>query len=255
MGNLHKGHLTLIAAARAECDVVVATIFVNPMQFGPQEDLARYPRTFAADMAALQESGCDYLYAPAASEIYPAGPAVHTRVSVPELSSLHCGKSRPGHFDGVCTVVCKLFNMIQPDWAFFGYKDYQQFHLISTMVRDLYLPVRLQGVQTVRESSGLAMSSRNGYLSAQQRGQAAALYATLTVIADRVQQGQSEFRQLEQEAAAKLAAAGLQPDYFHICNRATLQLAGHGDTNLIILAAVYAGTTRLIDNIFVDTAA
>ena len=255
MGNLHEGHLTLAAAARAACDVVVATIFVNPLQFGPKEDLARYPRTFAADIAALQENGCDYLYAPAASEIYPDGPTVHTRVSVPEISSLHCGHSRPGHFDGVCTVVCKLFNMIQPDAAFFGYKDYQQFHLINTMVRDLYLPVRLHGVATVRESSGLAMSSRNGYLTAQQREQAAALYATLLQTADRIKAGGSDFRRLEKAASATLAAAGLQPDYVHICKRDTLHLAERNESDLVILAAVYAGTTRLIDNIFVHAAA
>ncbi len=254
MGNLHKGHLSLIAAARAEYDVVVATIFVNPMQFGAKEDLARYPRTFAADLTALRESGCDYLYTPATGEIYPEGLAVHTRVSVPGISSLHCGHSRPGHFDGVCTVVCKLFNMIQMDAAFFGYKDYQQFHLISTMVRDLYLPVRLYGVPTVRENSGLAMSSRNGYLDAQQRTQASALYATLLQTADSIRAGASEFRQLEKAASATLAAAGLQPDYFHICNRNTLQLAEQNESDLIILAAVYAGTTRLIDNIFVQAA-
>jgi pantoate--beta-alanine ligase len=255
MGNLHQGHLTLIAAARAQYDVVVATIFVNPLQFGPNEDLARYPRTFAADTAALQENGCDYVYAPAADEIYPEGPAAHTRISVPVLSTLHCGQSRPGHFDGVCTVVCKLFNMVQPDAAYFGYKDYQQFQLISIMVRDLYLPVRLHGMPTIRESSGLAMSSRNGYLSPQQREQAAALYATLLQISHRIEDGAVDFRQLEQEASAALAAAGLQPDYFHICNRFTLQLAVQGDTGLIILAAVYVGTTRLIDNIFVQAAA
>ncbi len=255
MGNLHQGHLALIAAARADYDVVIATIFVNPLQFGPNEDLARYPRTFAADTAALQEVGCNYLYAPAPVEIYPEGIASHTRVSVPVLSTLHCGHSRPGHFDGVCTVVCKLFNMIQPDAAFFGYKDYQQFQLISIMVRDLYLPVRLHGIPTVRESSGLAMSSRNGYLGAEQRIQATALYATLSQISQRIKAGEVEFRQLEQDALAAIAAAGLQPDYFHICNRLTLQLAVQNDTDLVILAAVYAGTTRLIDNIFVQAAA
>ena len=255
MGNLHAGHLALIAAARAEYDVVVATIFVNPMQFGPTEDLARYPRTFASDTAALRAAGCDYLYAPAASEIYPAGSAVHTRISVPEVSLLHCGNSRPGHFDGVCTVVCKLFNMIQPDAAFFGLKDYQQFHLISIMVRDLYLPVRLHGVPTVRESSGLALSSRNGYLSAEQHQQAAALCAVLATTAAKIQHGARGFRQLEKEASDILAAGNLQPDYFHICQRDTLQLAEQNDSELIILAAVYAGSTRLIDNIFVLTAA
>ncbi len=255
MGNLHKGHLTLVAAARAKYDVVVATIFVNPMQFGPKEDLARYPRTFTDDIAALKESGCDYLYAPAVSEIYPEGSALHTKVSVPEISSLHCGQSRPGHFDGVCTVVCKLFNMIQPDAAFFGYKDYQQFHLISIMVRDLYLPVRLHGVPTVRESSGLALSSRNGYLSPEQREQSAILYATLIKAAACIQQGDHNFRQLENDAIAILTTTDTQPDYFHICNRDTLQLARPNDANLVILAAMYAGSTRLIDNLFVQTAA
>lgn len=255
MGNLHQGHLTLINAARAEYDVVVATIFVNPLQFGPNEDLARYPRTFAADAAALQDNGCHYLYAPASAEIYPEGPAAHTRVSVPVLSTLHCGHSRPGHFDGVCTVVCKLFNMIQPDAAFFGLKDYQQFQLISIMVRDLFLPVRLYGMPTVREASGLALSSRNGYLSAEQCAEAAALYATLVRISQRIKSGEVHYRELEQEASAALAAAGLRPDYFHICDRATLQLATQDDSDLVILAAVYAGTTRLIDNIFVQAAA
>lgn len=255
MGNLHAGHLTLINAARAAYDVVVATIFVNPLQFGPNEDLARYPRTFAADAAALQDNGCHYLYAPTPAEIYPDGPAVHTRVSVPVLSTLHCGHSRPGHFDGVCTVVCKLFNMILPDAAFFGLKDYQQFHLISIMVRDLFLPVRLHGMPTVREESGLALSSRNGYLSLEQRAQAAALYATLGRISQRIKSGALHYRELEHDAAAALAAAGLRPDYFHICDRATLQLATHQDADLVILAAAYAGTTRLIDNIFVQAAA
>ena len=255
MGNLHEGHLSLIAAARAQYDAVVATIFVNPLQFGPKEDLARYPRTFAADIEALQQSGCDYLYAPAVSEIYPEGLARHTRVSVPEISSLHCGHSRPGHFDGVCTVVCKLFNMVQPDAAFFGLKEYQQFHLISIMVRDLYLPVQLHGVATVRESSGLAMSSRNGYLSAPLRAQAASLYATLVETSDTIKAGDHDFRQLEKTAVATLTAAGLQPDYVHICNRDTLYLAESNNTNLVILAAAYVGTTRLIDNIFVEAAA
>ena len=255
MGNLHSGHAALVTKAAQRADFVVATIFVNPLQFGPKEDLARYPRTFAADIEALQQSGCDYLYAPAVSEIYPEGLARHTRVSVPEISSLHCGHSRPGHFDGVCTVVCKLFNMVRPDAAFFGLKDYQQFHLISVMVRDLYLPVQLHGVATMRESSGLAMSSRNGYLSAPQRAQSASLYATLVETSDTIKAGDDDFRQLEKTAVATLTAAGLQPDYVHICNRDTLYLAESNNTNLVILAAAYVGTTRLIDNIFVEAAA
>jgi pantoate--beta-alanine ligase len=252
MGNLHAGHLALVATARAQCDVVITTIFVNPLQFGPSEDLARYPRSFAADIKNLEQSACDVLYAPTTTEIYPHGTVVHTKISVPELSTLHCGYTRPGHFDGVCTVVAKLFNIIQPDKAFFGYKDYQQFHLISTMVSDLQIPLQVHGIATMRESSGLALSSRNVYLSTTDRNNAAALYATLQESALQIMGGEHNFRQIEARASGTLNKVGLKTDYVHICNRSTLHLASIGDTDLIILAAVYAGTTRLIDNIFVQ---
>jgi len=254
MGNLHAGHLALVAEARMTCDFVVATLFVNPLQFGPQEDLSRYPRTFKADCTALQDAQCDALFAPAASEIYPDGIAAHTRITVPGVSALHCGASRPGHFDGVCTVVCKLLNMTQPDHAYFGLKDFQQFHIINCMVRDLHMPVQLHGLPTVREASGLALSSRNGYLSADERGQAPQLYATLQLLARQLSAGEQDFRRLEEQACAALRAAGLRPDYVHICARDTLLPATVADEDLVVLAAAYAGNTRLIDNILVRTA-
>lgn len=252
MGNLHAGHLSLIAAARAHCDYVLATIFVNPLQFGANEDLGRYPRTFAADCAALAAAGCDAVFAPDVATMYPDGMEPHTRISVPGVSALHCGASRPGHFDGVCTVVCKLFNMTSADHAFFGLKDFQQFHIIRRMVSDLHLPVTLHGLPTVRETDGLALSSRNGYLDATRRRQAPALYATLQYCAERLADGATDVPALEREAVHRLSAAGLQPDYVHICQRDTLLPATPSDTALVILAAAAAGTTRLIDNLVVD---
>jgi len=249
MGNLHEGHLALVREARNHCDYVLATIFVNPLQFGPNEDFGRYPRTFEADVQALETSSCDAVYVPDAKEMYPEGMESHTTVSVPRLSMLHCGASRPGHFDGVCTVVNKLFNMIQPHAAFFGLKDYQQFRIISRMVQDLQMHIQLIGVPTVRETSGLALSSRNSFLDAAQRLQAASLYSTLLLTATRLRQGASRFGELAEAACAALQTAGLRPDYVHICNRQTLELAGEGDRELVILAAAWAGSTRLIDNI------
>lgn len=251
MGNLHQGHLALVAAAREHCDYVLATLFVNPLQFGPTEDLARYPRSFAADLAALEQARCDALFAPSVATMYPQGMESHTRVSVPGVSLLHCGSTRPGHFDGVCTVVCKLFNMAQPAHAYFGLKDYQQFHIIKTMVADLQIPVQLHGIPTVREQSGLALSSRNNYLGAVERGQAANVYATLQQAASLIQQGARDYDRLEAEARALLTDAGLKPDYVHICSSTTLLKASSADTPLVILAAAWAGTTRLIDNILV----
>jgi pantoate--beta-alanine ligase len=255
MGNLHAGHVSLVTAAREHCEYVVATLFVNPLQFGPTEDLAQYPRTFQADKEALQAASCDALFAPDAATMYPHGLGAHTKISVPQVSTLHCGKSRPGHFDGVCTVVCKLFNMAAPDHAFFGLKDFQQFHILSRMVDDLRLPLRMHGLATVREASGLALSSRNGYLSASERAQAPALYATLRDCARTLEQGNRAYGALEATAAATLTTAGLRPDYIHICSRATLLPAAPQDSELVILAAAWCGTTRLIDNILVKVPA
>lgn len=255
MGNLHAGHLALVTEARRHCDFVVATIFVNPLQFGPSEDLAKYPRTFDADKAGLQAAGCDALFAPDAATMYPRGIEAHTKISVPLVSTLHCGKSRPGHFDGVCTVVCKLFNMAAPNDAFFGLKDFQQFHIIARMVEDLRIPVQLHGLPTVREASGLALSSRNGYLSAAERAQAPALYAALQRCAAALARGAHAFTTLEHDAAATLRNAGLRPDYVSICARASLLPAAAGDRELVVLGAAWCGSTRLIDNVQVDTPA
>jgi len=253
MGNLHAGHASLVTAAKQSCDFVVTSIFVNPLQFGPNEDFARYPRTLAADNAALAQAGCDVVFTPAVSELYPCGVEQQTRISVPDLSTLYCGKFRPGHFDGVCTIVCKLFNMVQPDMAFFGLKDYQQFFIISRMVADLQMPLRLVGLPTVREQSGLAMSSRNGFLTAQQRQQAAAIYATLQQVARQIVDGERNYPQLEQQALSRLAAEGLRPDYFQVVNRHSLLAPDSQSRQLVLLTAAWAGSTRLIDNVTVDT--
>lgn len=249
MGNLHAGHYSLVTEARKHCDYVIATIFVNPLQFGPTEDLAKYPRTFQADRAGLQAAGCAALFAPDARTMYPNGLEVHTTISVPHVSTLHCGKTRPGHFDGVCTVVCKLFMMTQPHHAFFGLKDFQQFHIITCMVDDLRIPLQLHGLPTVREASGLALSSRNGYLSMDERARAAALYATLCDCAAKIASGRRDYAALETAADAALVAAGLRTDYVHICSRATLLPGVAADRELVILAAAWAGATRLIDNV------
>ena len=250
MGNLHAGHYSLVTEARRHCDYVIASIFVNPLQFGPTEDLAKYPRTFDADRHGLQQAGCDALFAPDAAMMYPHGLDAHTKISVPHVSTLHCGASRPGHFDGVCTVVCKLFNMAAPDHAFFGLKDFQQFHILSRMVDDLRLPLRMHGLPTVREASGLALSSRNGYLAPDERTRAAALYGTLRTAAHQVERGRRDYAAVESEAGTALTAAGLRPDYVHVCARGTLLPAAVTDRELVILAAAWAGPTRLIDNIF-----
>ncbi len=253
MGNLHAGHLQLVSEARRHCDYVLTTIFVNPAQFGPGEDLERYPRTLAADTAALQDAGCDALFCPSTAEIYPEGSTDTTIVSVPLLSELHCGASRPGHFDGVCTVVSKLFNMIRPDLAFFGEKDYQQLFIIRKMVNDLCMPVNVIGIPTVREASGLALSSRNGYLSEAEKQRAPVLYRTLQETRKKLLDGPvSAFAALEQAARASIDAEGLRTDYFTVCSARTLLPASSGDRQLVILAAAWLGQTRLIDNICVD---
>lgn len=249
MGNLHEGHLALVHKAREHAGHVVATIFVNPLQFGPNEDLTRYPRTLDADILALRGAGCDAVFVPTVETMYPDGLQAHTTISVPGLSTLHCGASRPGHFDGVCTVVCKLLRMILPDLAVFGLKDYQQFRIISRMVADLLLDVELLGVETVREASGLALSSRNGYLDARQRQQASALWQHLSRAAQAIRAGRRDFQALETEAMTALGEAGLQPEYFHICDRTTLLPATASDALPVILTAAVVGTTRLIDNI------
>ena len=225
MGNLHAGHLSLVSRARGEHDLVVVSIFVNPLQFGANEDLDSYPRTLDADTAALIAAGCDFLFLPSAAELYGDDMQASTRVQVPELGTHYCGASRPGHFDGVTTVVTKLFNIVQPDAAYFGLKDYQQFSIIRKMVDDLALPVSVHGIETAREASGLALSSRNGYLSAEQKAVAPLLYQTIKGIGDALAAGDQDFKRLIQAGKQQLQDAGLQPDYLAIANSATLRPA------------------------------
>lgn len=250
MGNLHRGHIKLVETARRRADIVVTSLFVNPLQFGANEDLDSYPRTLAADQEKLQAAGCDLLFAPGVDEIYPDGQENQTLVEVPGLSDLHCGASRPGHFRGVTTVVCKLFNLVQPHLALFGRKDYQQLAVIGKMVRDLCIPVEVVGVATERAADGLALSSRNGYLTPEQLAIAPLLYQTLCQTAAAVRNGATDFSALEQQAQQRLEAHGFQRDYFRILCRDTLLPPAPGENRpLVILAAARLGRARLIDNL------
>ena len=248
MGNLHAGHLALVAEARRLAERVVVSIFVNPLQFGPQEDFAAYPRTLARDQELLAGAGTDLLFAPTVAAVYPRGQAEQTRVEVPGLSDILCGASRPGHFVGVATVVCKLFNMVQPDLAVFGEKDFQQLQVIRLMTLDLSLPVAIQGLATAREADGLAMSSRNGYLTAAERARAPALYRTLQHCAEWLRAGQ-DHASVERQAGEAIAAAGFEPDYFSVRRAADLGLPAPGERELVVLAAARLGRARLIDNL------
>jgi len=253
MGNLHEGHLSLVNAARQRADRVVASIFVNPMQFDNPADFSAYRRTIEEDRCKLSASQVDILFYPDASEIYPEGTAHCTRVEVPGLSDILCGRHRPGHFVGVTTIVNKLFNVVQPEVAVFGEKDYQQLLLIRRMVADLCLPVEIVGVPTVREVHGLAMSSRNNYLSAQERLQASALYQALCWAREQIQAvavpAYREYAAIELAAMAALETDGLRPEYFSIRRAVDLASPGPDDQRLVILAAAWMGSARLIDNI------
>ncbi len=248
MGNLHEGHIALVHQAKELADIVIATIFVNPLQFGSGEDLEKYPKTLEADKKQLIEAGCHILFAPTESEVYPHGRDNQTIVEVPATSNLYCGSSRPGHFQGVATVVCKLYAMIQPDVAVFGEKDYQQLHIIRQMTQDLSINVEVIGSATKRNSDGLALSSRNGYLTEQERNKATALYRTLQETKLQLEVGCSDFPLLCETAQTTLEAQGFKRDYFVIANAKTLMLAQPGDKHLVLLAAAYMGAARLIDN-------
>ncbi|RMV74059.1 Pantothenate synthetase [Pseudomonas caricapapayae] len=249
MGNLHSGHAALVAKADQRADFVVATIFVNPLQFGPNEDLATYPRTLAADQEKLLQAGCNLLFTPSVEEMYPHGMADQTLVSVPHLSQGLCGASRPGHFEGVATVVSKLFNMVQPDLAIFGEKDFQQLAVIRAMVRDLNMPIQIIGEPTVRAHDGLALSSRNGYLNDDQRAAAPALYQAIRQTADAINAGERDFDALLTGKRQQLEAAGFRIDYLEIRDATSLRPATDEDRDLVILAAAFLGKTRLIDNL------
>lgn len=249
MGNLHQGHLQLVDTARQHADRVIVSIFVNPMQFGANEDLDKYPRTLEQDCQGLTEHGADAVFTPTPALIYPRGLDVQTYVEVPLLGDYHCGASRAGHFRGVSTIVTKLFNLVQPDIACFGQKDYQQLAIIRQMVADLSMPIEIIGVPTTRAEDGLALSSRNGYLTVQQRATAPALYRTLQWMKQQLNQGFSDLRALEQLAKDQLVAVGFKPDYINISNRQTLVPASDTTAAVVILAAASLGNTRLIDNI------
>lgn len=252
MGNLHQGHLNLVREAKKHAEIVVVSIFVNPMQFGPDEDLDAYPRTLKDDAAVLEELGVSVLFVPKVSDIYARGLEQQTFVEVPGISYMICGASRPGHFRGVATIVCKLFNMVQPNLAFFGEKDFQQLQVIKAMVTDLSMNLKVIGVPTTRETDGLAMSSRNQYLNAQQRTIAPLLYAQLLAIGEAVEQGRRDFSVLVAKCKTELAEQGFNPDYIEIRQAQSLLPPGHEDTDLVILAAAFLGKTRLIDNIQVQ---
>lgn len=251
MGNLHEGHLQLVKKARELADKVVVSIFVNPMQFGVGEDFETYPRTEEADSQKLVETATDCLFLPAVIEVYPGDIKNQTRVEVPGISDILCGASRPDHFVGVTTVVSKLFNMVQPDLAVFGQKDFQQLMIIRRMAHDLSMPIEIVGVPTQREQDGLAMSSRNGYLDEQQRSLAPKLYETIKSIGQKIRSDNKDFSSLQEQAASTLNESGFRTDYFEIRNKDTLSPADETDESVVILAAAFLGNTRLIDNLVV----
>lgn len=255
MGNLHAGHLDLVKLAKQQATSVVVSIFVNPLQFGANEDLANYPRTLAADCEKLQAAGADIVFVPTVAEMYPDFDGQDLKQSItvqlPAVANDLCGASRPGHFAGVATVVLKLFNLVQPQVAVFGKKDYQQLFIIREMVKQLNLAITILAADTVREPSGLAMSSRNGYLSPAEKAQASQLRAELVSLSEQIkQQGRrANFSSLEQAAALNLQRHGWQVDYVAIRAASNLQSASADDTDVVVLAAAKLGTTRLIDNL------
>jgi pantoate--beta-alanine ligase len=249
MGNLHDGHLQLVRRAQKLADTVVVSIFVNPLQFGPSEDLDKYPRTLAADMERLFGVGTQYLFHPTVDEIYPSGTAAQTKVVVPELSDTLCGASRPGHFAGVATVVTKLFQIVQPDVAVFGEKDFQQLAIIRRMVADLCMPIEIVGQQTARATDGLALSSRNGYLSGNERQIAPVLHRVLQECREAIACGFDSYPDLEQHATDTLRRAGFRLDYVSVRDAQTLGTVTLDTEKVVILAAAYLGRTRLIDNV------
>ncbi|OQS51041.1 pantoate--beta-alanine ligase [Chromobacterium violaceum] len=248
MGNLHEGHLKLVAAARERAEKVVVSIFVNRLQFGQGEDFDAYPRTFDADCAKLAAAGVDALFFPSERELYPRV-RQDFNVEPPHIQNELCGAFRPSHFRGVATVVTKLFNIVQPDLACFGKKDYQQLHVIQAMIADLNSPIEIVPVDTGRAGDGLALSSRNGYLSAEERAEAPRLYRNLSMIRDGLMAGSQDYAALEQAARDDLAAAGWTVDYVEVRQADTLEIAHAGEKRLVVLAAARLGKTRLIDNI------
>ena len=252
MGNLHDGHLALITQARETNDIVVCSIFVNALQFGLNEDWDKYPRTYESDCDKLREAGCDYLFHPDDIEMYPNGLDTQSRVICPTMTDVLCGASRPGHFEGVTTVVSKLFNIVQPDEAIFGIKDYQQLAVIRRMAEDLCMPVQISAAPIHRESDGLAMSSRNSYITDDERPRVTVLKQGLEWIAEQIGAGNKDFNQLEASARQKIIEAGFSIDYVTISNSKTLDPAANDDLEITILGAMFTEAARLIDNLSVD---
>jgi pantoate--beta-alanine ligase len=249
MGNLHPGHVSLIEAARRHGQRFIASIFVNPMQFGPNEDFAHYPRTPRDDARMLEDAGCSLMFMPDVAEIYPHGAERATRIEVPGLSRILDGEFRPGHFEGVSTVVAKLFHIVEPDVAVFGEKDFQQLTVIRRMVADLCMPVEIVGAPTVRDADGLAMSSRNQYLTAAERARAPEIYKALLAAAGRLQAGDVDITGIERAGFQALESAGFQPDYFSVRQAHDLGTATAATRHLVILTAARIGKARLIDNV------
>jgi len=249
MGNLHEGHLALVRYAKDAADSVVVSIFVNPLQFDQADDLEAYPKTLEEDIRQLEALDVDLLFVPEVGDIYPNDMTSVARVEVPGISERLEGATRAGHFTGVATVVAKLFNLVQPDIAVFGEKDYQQLAVIHKMVKELNFPIEVLSIPTVRESSGLAMSSRNNYLSEEQRSQAAGLSQILNQLADSIRSGERNYRELEANGAEMLLKDGFRLDYLEVCHGETLLPASDKDDSLILLAAAWLGPARLIDNV------
>jgi pantoate--beta-alanine ligase len=249
MGNLHAGHMSLLAAARYRANRVISSIFVNPLQFGQGEDFSQYPRTPADDEQLLAEAQCDAVFMPGVEELYPDGGSQATLVSVRGLSDILCGAFRPGHFDGVATVVAKLFGIVQPDVAVFGEKDFQQFVIIHKMTTELAIPVDIVGAPTVRAQDGLALSSRNRYLSTEERAQAPAIYRALHRAVERLAAGERDVSGVEAEGRGAIEAAGLRVDYFSVRSARDLAPPASGLHDLVVLTAARLGRARLIDNL------
>jgi pantoate--beta-alanine ligase len=249
MGNLHEGHLALLKQAKKTNDIVVCSIFVNALQFSLNEDWDKYPRTYQSDCEKLRDAGCDYLFHPDDTEMYPNGLDTQSRVICPTMTDVLCGASRPGHFEGVTTVVSKLFNIVQPDEAVFGIKDYQQLAVIRRMVEDLCLPIQISSAPIHRETDGLAMSSRNRYITDDERPLVTVLKDSLDWIAEQIRDGNKEFSELENMATERVSEAGFKVDYITCSNSKTLDLAAYDDEDITVLGAMFTQAARLIDNV------
>jgi pantoate--beta-alanine ligase len=249
MGNLHHGHISLFKLAQKKCDILVGSIYVNPMQFGVNEDLDKYPRTLADDINKLEKIGVDFLFTPTDETIYPLGTKTNTSVEVNRLTKRLCGESRPEHFRGVATVVNILFNILQPDVVVFGKKDYQQYLILSAMVKDLFMPIEIIGGEIIRENNGLAMSSRNKFLTNEEKEKACSLRKIILQVAEKIKLNNKNFGSLQKEAIEQLNNRGFKVDYFEICNAIDLEKATDTDSNILIASAAWMGQPRLLDNL------